>query len=128
MANRPDDLARWGMDESGRVIDSYLLRGFTEDHPEWADVAGIHLSYESCILAWDSGAPTPEEWSGIQINANDDGSDVGNWWVDITDKNGNTYTVELGRLYDLAWDYWDGADWYDYDADKEINTPGGKGD
>ena len=124
MANHPDDVSSWGMDETGRVIDSYLLRNFTEDHPEWKDIAGIHLSYESSILAWDNDAPTPDNWAGITIHAEDSG-EYGDWGITITDKDGNSYEEHLGDLYDLAWDFYDGADWYDYDVEKDINTPGG---
>ena len=126
MVNHPDDLSSWGMDETGRVIDSYKLRQFTVDHPEWKDVAGKHLSYESSILAWDSGLGTPDTWSGITIHADDTGP-YGNWSITIT-SDGDTYEVYLGDLYDLAWDFYDGADWYDYDIEKDINTPGGKGE
>jgi len=127
MVNHPDDLSSWGMDETGRVTDSYKLRQFTVDHPEWKDVAGIHLSYESAILAWDAGLGTPDTWAGITIHADDTG-EYGNWNITITNDQGGIYEVDLGDLYDLAWDFYDHADWYGYDVEKDINTPGGKGD
>lgn len=108
----------YGVSDDGRVFDSTLLSQFVVDHPEWVGVGDVGgMSYEAGILAWDQGAPPPSEWESIVVTAR--GAD---WWVDVQTIDGDSFTIGVGDLSDIAWDYFDAAGWYDYDTDKDIET------
>ena len=93
------------------------------DNPDWAEAAGRALSYEASIVADTIGAPPPSEWSGITIIAEPFGLE-GEWSVEVVDSSGTTWTIPLGDDFDLAWDYYDAAGYYDFDVEKDIDTGG----
>lgn len=122
------NVGQYGLDpDDGHVTDFAGFDRFLEDHPEWVEHAGRTISFESAIRAWDAGAPTPDEWAGITIVGEDDGSDAGDWAIIVDTETGEIIRIDLDDYYDLAWDYYDAAEWYGYEVEKDIDT-GGPGD
>lgn len=116
----PGQYDDYGFDrENMRVYDTAGLQRWVDDNPDWADYAGRGISYEAAILADEVGLGTPDTWEHMTISGDTDG-----WTVTITDDTGATHTIDFGDAYDLAWDYYDAGEWYDYDTEKDIDTGG----
>ena len=111
----------YGVEDGGGVFDVSKLAQFVVDHPEWEGVGEPgSLSYESGVLAWDQGAPSPEHWESVTVVGD---GDTDEWSVLIVTDEG-TFLIDVGDSIDRAFDYYDGAAWYDYDNDKDITSSG----
>lgn len=105
-------------DQDYRVVDFDAMDQWRRDHPEWAElIEGPVLSYEASIIADTIGVPTPEHWADMTIHGTDDG-----WSVSITDDEGKTYNIPMGDAFDLSWDFYDAAGFFDVDTEKDIDT------
>ena len=123
MSEERYDPSEWGIDpdQSWRVVNSSLFREWAAEHPEWGDVIDGHaISYESAIIADSHGVPTPDQWTDMQIA----GDESNEWTITIYDDEGNAYRLDMGENYDLAWDFYDCAGYYDVERDKDIDTGG----
>jgi hypothetical protein len=87
------------------------------ENDEWVDIAGREVSLEGAAILWAAGAPAADSWSHLLITGTPD-----QWSVEIRDIDGNTYDINLGYQYDYVWDFYDYADIYDVDTEKDIDT------
>jgi hypothetical protein len=103
--------------ESFALRDSGAFYDWLADHNEWAEWSDYGLSHEAIAGMYAAGMEADDVWDHLTIIA--DGDD---WSVEITTTDGNTYTIDLSGGFDIAWDYYDYADFYDVEIDKDIDT------
>jgi hypothetical protein len=118
----PDDFAD-RLSEAGVDRESFSLRDtgawyeWQSEHPEWDQWTDAGLSHEAVAGMWAAGMDPDAQWEHLTIAADGD-----TWWVEITDADGNAHRIDIGDGYDIAWDFYDYADYAGIDIDKEIDT------
>lgn len=119
----PDELAAAGLDSDGNVIDPSRFADWLDDAGgAWDRYAGSLMGWDTAIIAETAGAPSPDEWTGITIHGEDDGSREGSWWVEIATDDGRIIEVPFGHIFDLAWDIYDLAGILDIEIERDIDT------
>lgn len=118
----PDDFAD-RLESAGIDPESFSLRNIEawdrwhETHDEWDKYLELGLSDESVVAMWATGMDPEDAWAHLTIGADGD-----TWWVDIETASGKTYRIDIGDGYDIAWDFYDYADYEDVNIDKDIDT------
>jgi hypothetical protein len=116
----PDEWSDWIHEiQDGGTIPYEGIEFIEEHFSEWANATDtLGISPDVAALGIDFGYDSPEDIGSITMHA--EGED---WWIEI---DGEVYEVDPENVASI-WDWWELADYYDFDIDKDINTPGGEG-